>query len=215
MKSAEISLSLKGEYLKGLYLKGNYLKETIWRIWFVICRKSIKCLWWVCCITDELENERVYTQLFGNGQNCWKQGQWGLVKILIMKSLVVWRTHLDWQAHIEHLRTSCTDRNIGTGKGIGYGKFSHINWRRTISSWTNAEKQCSNRRSLCNEDGGMGTSRCCEKKQRRWSAVCGETCMHGAERGKNRKFLQRFTYRYNKLCRLYGIWLDIHLAEVI
>lgn len=29
MKSAEISLSLKGEYLKGLYLKGNYLKDMI------------------------------------------------------------------------------------------------------------------------------------------------------------------------------------------
>ena len=50
----------------------------------------------------------------------------------------------------------------------------------------------------------------------RWSAVCGKTRMHGAERGKRRRQHQNLTYRYQKVAtiRKYEISVTIIIQSL-
>lgn len=57
--------------------------------------------------------------------------------------------------------------------------------RRTISCWTGAEKQRSNRRCSCNGSGGMASSRWAHA--RRWNAECGESRTLRVDPGKIRR----------------------------
>ena len=144
-------------------------KQTkLWKVvqrWIMlpICRESIKYPWLEC--PNGLTNLRMYGPYRERHRNVSlpQIGSWcGWVKIFAMKNhccrnLKGRRGSTSQQAQSRNLKVH---GKIGPSEQGKVSDFQmETGWRRMISSRTGAKKQWSNRRSSCNGNGGMATSR--------------------------------------------------------